>query len=104
MSGQADLPSVEELHHEPEMRRGDVLDDEDRLLAALAAGVRGRVVDQQLAEEGGVGGQDGAVGSHALSAGHQGDVGELHPLADGLHHVLDMEENGGTRLKVLQEL
>ena len=37
-----------------------------------------------------------------LRPGDQGDVRELHPLADGLHHVLDVQQDGRTRLKVLQ--
>ena len=55
----------------------------------------------QLPEVGGVRGEDGPVRAQPLGPGHDGDVGEGHPLADALHHVPDVQQDGlfGWRFK-----
>lgn len=105
------------------MRRREVSHDQQRLVLLPLR------VQQELAEERGVGGlkeaifkkrgdtwsgifwlggggfsayQDGPVGPQSLCARDYRNVRELHPLADGLHHVLDVEQHRGARLEVLK--
>ncbi len=59
---------------------------------------RGRVRQaggQKVAEKGGVGGQYGAVGPQRVRGSDDGDVGEAHRVADGLHDIFYVEEDSG---------
>ena len=73
------------------MRRADVPDDDGGILLDARVPHVGR---HQLTEVGGVRGEDGPVRAQPLGPGHDGDVGEGHPLADALHHVPDVQQDG----------